>query len=83
MSLQALPSLFVVMFIWFVPESPRWYIAHGKQEKARELLIKYHGNGNPDSEIVNLEMTEMVEKIETQGTDKRRATSEAIDSQNS
>ena len=73
MSLQAAPSLFVVILIWFVPESPRWYMARGNTEKARELLVKYHGNGNPASEVVELEMREMAEKIETAGTDKRWA----------
>ncbi|KAL6298721.1 general substrate transporter [Sparassis latifolia] len=72
MALQALPSVLVLMFWWFIPETPRWYVSQGKDEKAREILAKYHGGGNLDSEIVNLQMREMKEVIEVEnGTDKR------------
>ncbi|KZT12891.1 general substrate transporter [Laetiporus sulphureus 93-53] len=72
MGLQALPSILVLMFIWFIPESPRWYMGQGKDEKAREILTKYHSEGNMDSEIVRLQMKEMKEVIEVEsGTDKR------------
>ena len=72
MSLQALPSLFVVIFIWFVPESPRWHLAHGHPETAEMLLAKYHAGGDVNSEVVQLQMREMREKIRTEdGADKR------------
>jgi MFS family permease len=61
--LQAAPSVIVIAFIWFLPESPRWLFANGQSEKAREVLIKYHGNGNPDSAIVNLECNEIQDSI--------------------
>ncbi|KIM76493.1 hypothetical protein PILCRDRAFT_12734 [Piloderma croceum F 1598] len=51
MALQALPSVLVLAFIWFIPETPRWYISHGDDERAREILARYHGGGNLDSEI--------------------------------
>lgn len=41
MALQGLPSILVLMFVWFIPESPRWYIAQGETEKAMAILIKY------------------------------------------
>jgi hypothetical protein len=51
-----------------------WYISHGDDERAREILARYHGGGNLDSEIVALQMREMKEVIETEnGTDKRSA----------
>jgi hypothetical protein len=50
-----------------------WYISHGDDERAREILARYHGQGNLDSEIVGLQMKEMKEVIETEnGTDKRQ-----------
>ncbi|KFY02454.1 hypothetical protein O988_02142 [Pseudogymnoascus sp. VKM F-3808] len=52
-------------------ESPRWLYANGKPDKAREFLVKYHGNGNPNSEWVTLQMNEYEQYLELQGADKR------------
>jgi len=71
MSLQALPSVFVLAFVWLIPESPRWYMSRGRQDRALELLTKYHGGGNSQSQIVQLEMREMREAIMEDGADKR------------
>ncbi|KIJ69681.1 hypothetical protein HYDPIDRAFT_171710 [Hydnomerulius pinastri MD-312] len=71
MALQGLPSILVMIFVWFIPESPRWYVAQGEDEKARDILVKYHGNGNPGSKIVVLEMEEMKGSISTTGSDKK------------
>lgn len=60
---QALPSLLQMSFVWFVPESPRFLIAHGKVEKAHSVLAKVHANGDMDSEIVQLELQEIKDTI--------------------
>lgn len=61
--LQAIPSLFQIIFIWFVPESPRWLIAHGKHEKAKQILYKYHAQGDTNDELVNVEFHEVQQTI--------------------
>ncbi|CDO72080.1 hypothetical protein BN946_scf184962.g23 [Trametes cinnabarina] len=71
LAIQALPSVLVLAFVWFIPETPRWYIGQGKIEQAREILIKYHGDGDSDSPIVALELKEMLEVISARGSDKR------------
>lgn len=60
---QALPSLLQMSFVWFVPESPRFLIAHGKVEKAHQVLAKVHANGDLNSEVVALELQEIKDTI--------------------
>ncbi len=71
--LQAVPSIIVMATVFFLPESPRGLFANNKAETGRAVLVKYHGNGNPDSAIVNLECNEMEELInnEVESSDKR------------
>ncbi|OBT85744.1 hypothetical protein VE02_05236 [Pseudogymnoascus sp. 03VT05] len=57
--IQAFPAAIIFCTVWLLPESPRWQIANGQREKARSFLVKYHGNGNEDSAIVNLQMEEI------------------------
>jgi len=56
---------------YFLPESPRWLYVNNKQEQAKNMLIKFHGNGNPDSEWVKLQLNEYEELLEMDGADKR------------
>lgn len=57
--LQAIPSLFVLGLIYWIPESPRWQISKEKYEDAEDMLSKYHGNGNPKNETVAFEFREI------------------------
>lgn len=60
---QAAPSLIQIAFIWFVPESPRWYIAHGKDERGLQVLGNVHANGNINDEMVQVEFVEIRDTI--------------------
>lgn len=55
------------MFIWLCPESPRYLMAKDQPEKAREILTKFHANGDPHHPLVELEMTEMRQAVEQTG----------------
>ncbi|KAK9471179.1 lactose permease [Dipodascopsis tothii] len=61
--LQCVFSVFQFTFIWFVPESPRYYIAKEKHEKALNVLAKYHANGDENDEVVQLEYLEIQNAI--------------------
>ncbi|KAF2838439.1 MFS sugar transporter-like protein [Patellaria atrata CBS 101060] len=61
----------ISIFIWFLPESPRWLFANNKTEKCKEMLTKYHGEGNPESVWVTLQLREYEQYIELDATDKQ------------
>jgi MFS family permease len=69
--LQCFACVIVICSIWFIPESPRWQIAHGQEQSAIDFLTKYHGNGNRNARLVLLEIEEMREGIRMDGIDKR------------
>lgn len=53
----------VTMFAWFIPESPRWLVGVKQYDKAREILVKYHANGDTNHPLVDLELAEMVDSF--------------------
>ncbi|KAL1888283.1 hypothetical protein Sste5346_009675 [Sporothrix stenoceras] len=61
--IQVIPSAYQFALIWFCPESPRWLVAHGKADKARAILIKYHGENDPNSPVVEAEMAEIEQAL--------------------
>jgi hypothetical protein len=61
--LQIIPSAFQLVFIRGVPESPRWPISKDRSQEAYDILVKYHGEGNPNSQYVKAEFAEMVATI--------------------
>ncbi|KAL9117361.1 MAG: hypothetical protein Q9187_006105 [Circinaria calcarea] len=68
--LQLLCSGIILLFVVFLPESPRWLFVNNKVSKAKAMLTKYHGNGNPDSVWVQLQLSEYNEHLELDGADK-------------
>ncbi|KAI1446151.1 general substrate transporter [Annulohypoxylon stygium] len=68
---QAFACIVVLFGVWFIPESPRYLMANGREEEAIAFLAKYHGNGDPNSKLVRLEVEEMKEGIRQDGIDKR------------
>lgn len=71
MAVQGVPSVIVLATVWLIPETPRWHVGNDQVDKAREILVKYHGDGDPDSVVAALELEEMLEVISLEGSNKR------------
>ncbi|WWD19453.1 hypothetical protein CI109_103913 [Kwoniella shandongensis] len=64
LGLQLLPPMVILAGVAFIPESPRWLTARGHKEKAQAILAKYHGGGDINHPVVQLEIREFEEGIE-------------------
>ncbi|SGZ49487.1 CIC11C00000000976 [Sungouiella intermedia] len=65
--LQGAFPLIQIFFCWMIPESPRFYVARGKFEKARQVLCKHHiGNSQDprDIALVEFELKEIESALE-------------------
>ncbi|OTA57993.1 general substrate transporter [Hypoxylon sp. EC38] len=54
----------VCLLIKFFPESPRYLIANDQYEKAREIITRYHANGDSTHPLVALQMKEMLGTVQ-------------------
>jgi sugar porter (SP) family MFS transporter len=62
-AIQAMPAILQIIFIFFLPESPRWLIYKDRSNEALNILIKYHGSGDADDELVAAEYREITETL--------------------
>ncbi|ATY67120.1 hexose transport-related [Cordyceps militaris] len=68
LGLQLIPPLFIFFGALVIPESPRWLTMWGKKEQAAAILAKYHGGGDMNHPMVQLELREFEAGIELQKT---------------
>ncbi|KAK7420709.1 hypothetical protein QQZ08_010290 [Neonectria magnoliae] len=57
--LQICPSLLQISFVFFLPESPRWLVSRDRSDEAHDILIKFHAEGDRNSEFVTAEMAQI------------------------
>ncbi|KFY07072.1 hypothetical protein V492_07470 [Pseudogymnoascus sp. VKM F-4246] len=60
---QAGLPLMVMVLILFFPESPRWLIYHDRPEEALAIFAKYHGDGDENAPVVQLQYHEVLEQM--------------------
>ncbi|KAL2841742.1 general substrate transporter [Aspergillus pseudoustus] len=69
--LQLISAGYIVVTVFFSPESPRWLVAHNRHEEAQAILAKYHGEGIPTNPFVRLQMAEMRAQISPNSLDAK------------
>lgn len=63
--LQGLFPLIQVVFVYLLPESPRYLVQKDRYDEAREVLVEYHAGGDTNSPLVEFEMNEIILQIQT------------------
>jgi hypothetical protein len=70
--LQAAPSVIQVIFVWFVPESPRWLISKDRSEEALAILVKYHAEGDVTNQLPHLELAQIRTALTIENESRKR-----------
>ncbi|KAL5338746.1 general substrate transporter [Aspergillus crustosus] len=70
---QCFACFVVLASVYFIPESPRYLFAQGREQEAIDFLVKYHGNGSTASRLVQLEVEEIRGSIHLGFQDKSEA----------
>ncbi|CAI7589862.1 unnamed protein product [Penicillium crustosum] len=61
--IQGIFTLIMLAVVWWIPESPRYYVSKDQPEKALKMLAYYHAQGDESDEVVQVEFTEITTAI--------------------
>ncbi|KAI5477296.1 hypothetical protein MNV49_006517 [Pseudohyphozyma bogoriensis] len=61
--IQLVPAVYILFATFLIPETPRFLISKGREDEAFAFLVEYHGNGNPNDELVQFEFEEMKQTL--------------------
>ncbi|OAQ69242.1 MFS sugar transporter [Pochonia chlamydosporia 170] len=71
--LQMVPSILQIGFVFLLPESPRWLVTKGRSAEAKDILVKYHAEGDENSEFVHAEMAQIEATIELEKESSKKS----------
>ena len=55
LGLAVVPSLLMCFGLWFLFETPRWLMFHGRPAKAREVMEKIRSGATAKEELLNIQ----------------------------
>ena len=58
---ETIPALLFLLFLFFIPESPRWLAKNDQIEKSRHVLLKIGGSEFAEKELNEIRDTEIPE----------------------
>lgn len=58
-AVQVVPAIYLMIGMYFLPESPRWLAKQDRWEECLSVLTLVHGKGDPDNQLVALELEEI------------------------
>ncbi|KAF2252884.1 general substrate transporter [Trematosphaeria pertusa] len=59
----AAPSLFCMVILFFIPESPRWLVSRGRHQEALQVLAIANTGGDTSSPIVQVQFKEITDTL--------------------
>lgn len=95
LGIQIVPAGLLLIGMFFLPYSPRWLAKQGREQEARDVLIRLHGGRkNARLDVIETEVQEMITQIEwgasfrpspphpSLGAQRGKASAELTDGQN-
>ena len=66
LGLEMIPAVFYFIFLFFVPNSPRWMYSKNKIKEAKEILIRIHGDKQAQIEINTIQDNIKEDEVKTE-----------------
>ncbi|OAD57752.1 Organic cation transporter protein, partial [Eufriesea mexicana] len=73
----SLPALLLLIHMWFMPESPRWLIAHNRRQEAKNLIDK--ASKRSSSATMTTSLMSSIQRQELKDSDDLMLTPKTID----
>ncbi|ODM94867.1 Solute carrier family 22 member 1 [Orchesella cincta] len=59
----SVPAIAIYIYLWYLPESPRWLLSIGKHEQASKILYKIAEANNKSEDTSVAELNSMLRKL--------------------
>ena len=74
--MQLVPAAILLVGSFWMPQSPRWLVEHGRDEEAQAVMRSLHGHTPEEIEAADVEFAEMRETIKAEMVVRSRSLSD-------